>query len=159
MRKAPVESAASRGKIVCRRLKIAVIDTCLPRAGHDFRTFKLQTTARFTYDSRFQHALCKGPCVHDPRRVRASPDRACRQSRDPHRRKGRDGGERLARRIARPSNLDPGPRWKVASLDCQICAELTSFGSQAEAGPGEGDPGPRNTGTASCRDDRISWCQ
>jgi hypothetical protein len=33
---------------------------------------------------------CEGPCVHDPRRVRASRNRACRQSRDPHQRQGRD---------------------------------------------------------------------
>ena len=83
-------------KIVCRRLKLAVFDTCLPRAGHDFCAFQMQTATRFTSDSRVSHASRDGPRVHDTWRVRASPDRACRQGRDPYRRKGRDGGERLA---------------------------------------------------------------
>jgi hypothetical protein len=59
----------------------------------------------------------KGPRDHDPRRVRTSPDRACRQSRDPQRRKGRYGGE--AGRNARPANRYPRPRWEMSRLDHQ----------------------------------------
>jgi hypothetical protein len=86
-------------------------DIALPRAGHDLRTFQLQTLT---------HANCESPRVHDPRRVRTGPVRARRQSRNPHRRKGRYGRERLAGRNARLANLDPWPRREMADLDHQI---------------------------------------
>jgi hypothetical protein len=98
-------------------------DTRLPCGGHDLRVFQMQTPIRSTSDSGVTHANCESPCVHDPRRVRASPDRTCRQSRGPHRRKGRDGGECMARRASRSANLDQGPRWQVACLNHQVRAE------------------------------------
>ena len=39
--------------------KIEVFDTGLPRAGHDFRTFRLQTAARFTHDFGFPMPTAK----------------------------------------------------------------------------------------------------
>ena len=73
-----------------REFRAGWTDTRLPRGGHDLPAFQSQTPTAF--DSGFTHAICEGPCVYDPPRVRASRDRACRQSRDPHQRHGRDGG-------------------------------------------------------------------
>jgi hypothetical protein len=77
-------------------------------------------------DSGITHAICEGPCFRDPQRVRPSRERAWRESRDPHQRHSGDGGARLARRIPWHSDLDPGPRRKVASLNREICAEVGS---------------------------------
>jgi hypothetical protein len=52
-------AAVSPSKIACRRLKNCGLDTCLPRAGHDFRAFQLQTAARFTPDSGFPMPTAK----------------------------------------------------------------------------------------------------
>ena len=72
-------------------------DTRLPLAGHDLCTFQMQHRPGPTMaPSQLLNANCEDSCIHDPRRVRASPSRACRQGGDPHRRKGRNGGERLA---------------------------------------------------------------
>ncbi len=73
-----------------REFRAGWTDKRLPRGGHDLPAFQRQTPTAF--DSGFAHAICEGPRVYDPPRVRASRDRACRQSRDPHQRHGRDGG-------------------------------------------------------------------
>ena len=67
----------------------------LPRAGHYLCAFQSKHRSRSTSHSEPAMPIVKAR-VHDPRRVRASPDGAYRQGRDPNRRKGRYGGERFA---------------------------------------------------------------
>jgi len=62
--------------------------------GHDRRFFG--DAERHQNEGISERPLQGGQAVNDPQPIRGGPVRACRQGRRSHRRKGRDGGERLA---------------------------------------------------------------